>query len=225
MFEYLMADIFLKSPKGTLLFNSSKNAAKVQKRTRCNGVFGLSESGYYRFDDGMKYQYQAFGVNALSLKSRSNECVISPYASFLAVKYLGGDAVKNLLRLKAMGMTGEYGYFESMDFSEKKPVASYMAHHQGMIMCSVANYLNDDILCSLFMRDKKNASGRHLLAEKKQREQADQIRQKKQFRSTRRALARSMLLREAATVSRLRDSFKRTLRACCRRLWAVVFRP
>jgi cellobiose phosphorylase len=165
MFEYLMADIFLKAPRGSLLFNSSENAAKIQKKTRCNGVFGLSESGYYGFDDGMKYQYQAFGVNVLSLKSRSNECVISPYASFLALKYLGGGAVKNLLRLKSLCMTGEYGYFEAMDFSKKKPVASYMAHHQGMIMCSIANYLNDDIFCSLFMRDKKIASGRHLLSE------------------------------------------------------------
>jgi cellobiose phosphorylase len=166
MFEYLMADIFLKAPKGSLLFNSSKNAAKVQKKTRCNGVFGLSESGYYRFDDGMKYQYQAFGVNVLSLKSRSNECVISPYSSFLALKYLGAAAVKNLSRLEDFGMTGEYGYFEAMDFSKKKPVESYMAHHQGMIMCSIANLLNDDIFCSLFMRDKKAAAGRQLLAEK-----------------------------------------------------------
>ncbi|MDR2090345.1 MAG: hypothetical protein LBP62_01625 [Clostridiales bacterium] len=166
MFEYLMADIFLSAPKGTLLFNSSRNAARVQRRARCNGVFGLSESGYYRFDDGMKYQYRAFGVNVLSLKSRSNECVISPYSSFLALKHLGRGAIENLLKLKDMGMTGGYGYFEAMDFLEKKPVASYMAHHQGMIMCAAANYLTDDIFCSLFMRDKKNASGRQLLTEK-----------------------------------------------------------
>ncbi|MDR3263083.1 MAG: hypothetical protein LBT30_02130 [Clostridiales bacterium] len=167
MFEYLMADIFLKPPEHSLLLKSSRNAAKVQKNTRCNGVFGLSESGYYRFDENMKYQYTAFGVNILSLKSRSNQCVISPYSSFLSLKYLKDRAIDNLKRLGEKNMTGEYGYFEAMDFSENKTVASYMAHHQGMIMCSVTNYLFDDVFCTLFMRDGRVASGRHLLAERK----------------------------------------------------------
>jgi cellobiose phosphorylase len=165
-FEYLMADIFLRAPKGSLLYNSSRNAARVQRRVKCGGVFGLSESGYYKFDDGMRYQYRAFGVSALSLRAKPGECVISPYSSFLALEYIPKSAKKNLLRLKKIGMTGEYGFFEARDFSENKTVESYMAHHQGMIMCSVANYLSDGIISALFMRDKKIASGRQLLAEK-----------------------------------------------------------
>ncbi|MDR3293245.1 MAG: hypothetical protein LBT20_03980 [Clostridiales bacterium] len=166
MFEYLMADIFLKSPKGSLLYRSSKNAARVQSKTKCKGFFGLSESGYYRFDENMKYQYQAFGVNTLSLKSKTNECVIAPYASFLALKTLDKKAVKNLLKLKSAGLMGEYGFFEAKDFNADKTVASYMAHHQGMILCSIANYLSDNVLCRLFMNDERIASGRNLLAEK-----------------------------------------------------------
>ena len=166
MFEYLMADIFLKAPKASLLYRASKNASRTQSKTRCEGVFGLSESGYYRFDENSKYQYQAFGVNALALKSKSNECVISPYSSFLALKHLNGLAVKNLKRLEKKGLLGEFGFYEAGDFSEGKIVESFMAHHQGMILCAVTNYLLDDILSELFMLNDKTASGRHLLAER-----------------------------------------------------------
>ncbi|MDR1905746.1 MAG: hypothetical protein LBQ27_02360 [Clostridiales bacterium] len=183
MFEYLMANIFLKPPERSLLYKSAKNASRVQMRTKCNGVFGLSESGYYLFDDSMKYQYRAFGVNILSLKSKSNECVISPYGSFLALKYLRHSAIKNLLKQKELGMVGEYGYFEAKDFNENKTVSSYMAHHQGMIMCSAANYLFDDIFCRLFMRDKRIASGRQLLSEKQITSKPSKSIKKNEFKS------------------------------------------
>ena len=62
MFEYLMADLFIDSPRFSLLHESSYKAATIQSRSAVKGIWGVSESCYYEFDDELRYQYYAFGL-------------------------------------------------------------------------------------------------------------------------------------------------------------------
>lgn len=168
MFEYLMPAIFIQEPYSSLLRHSSKGAVKRQTRKKCNGLWGISESGYYAFDNLMNYQYKAFGISDLALRGAYNRCVISPYSTFLAMPYNIQNAKKNLIKLKDEEVCGEYGYYESVDFSDgKNIVASFMAHHQGMILSSITNVIRDNAISELFMNDYTMAAGKMLLCEKR----------------------------------------------------------
>ena len=70
MFEYLMPTLVLKSYKNTLLSETYKTIIKVQKAYgRKNEVpWGISESGFFAFDNHLNYQYKAFGVPSLGFK-------------------------------------------------------------------------------------------------------------------------------------------------------------
>ncbi len=70
-------------------------------------------------------------------------------------------------------MLGMYGFYEAADFTlarlavgqEKAIVQSYMAHHQGMIMLSLVNYLQRDAMVRRFQRDPRIQSVELLLLE------------------------------------------------------------
>jgi cyclic beta-1,2-glucan synthetase len=152
MFEYLMPSLFLNEGQGTLLDQSCMAAVQHQIRYGRNQKtpWGISESGFYHFDSNMNYQYRAFGVPGLGLKRGLEEDqVITPHASFLALKYAPQAAVDNLQRLVALGAYGHYGFYEALDYTHTRIgagnnfglIRSYMAHHQGMILLALANYL------------------------------------------------------------------------------------
>ena len=167
MFEYLMPNLFIQPPQYSLIEKSSKNSVAVQKKVKKNGVWGLSESGFYKFDENLRYQYRAFGVNALSLDIDIFSFVVSTYSSFLAVAYYPKAVIKNLKKLEQIGAYGEYGFYESIDFtSKKKFVSSYMTHHQGMITAALTNYLKDNILISLMTKNPKIEGVKILLSER-----------------------------------------------------------
>ena len=71
MFEYLMPPLFLHSYTGTLLADSARGAVDHQiDYGKPKGVpWGISESGFYRFDKIKDYQYRAFGVPGLGLSA------------------------------------------------------------------------------------------------------------------------------------------------------------
>ncbi len=152
-FEYLMTDLFILPPRQSMLYQSSKNAVRLQKRHKFMGMFGLSESGYYAFDDGLRYQYRAFGIEAIALGRDKQKGVISPYSSFLALHYQPGAAVGNLWRLQQNGVLSEYGFYEAIDLQGKPRILhSYMTHHQGMSLASICNYLTGGKLRQYFMK-------------------------------------------------------------------------
>jgi cyclic beta-1,2-glucan synthetase len=59
-------------------------------------------------------------------------------------------ALRNLRALEAVGAEGQYGFYESVDYTPKRlpagktleVVRMYMAHHQGMTIVAIANALN-----------------------------------------------------------------------------------
>lgn len=179
MFEYLMPDLFMPTFRNTLLEQTQKTVVHVQKShavraDRADMPWGVSESGYYAFDLYLNYQYRAFGLPALSLRGDPADHVIAPYASMLALPFAPDEVVSNLKRMIDCGLIGETGLYEAADCSpERLPenvsmriVFSHMAHHQGMILCALCNYLTDGSLTRLYM-DRPEAQSLILLLQEK----------------------------------------------------------
>ncbi len=177
MFEYLMPLILMKSYDNTLLSETYKSVVDMQisygELRRL--PWGVSESGYYAFDLDLNYQYKAFGVPGLGLKSGLvREIVITPYASFLALHVNPRAAVTNIQRLQKIAASGRYGFFEAIDYTparlnkgrNKHIIKSYMAHHQGMILASILNCVKDGKLQNLFHSSANVKATEMLLKEK-----------------------------------------------------------
>ena len=183
MFEYLMPTLFMRSYAGTLLHESAAAAVELQiAYGRRKGVpWGISESGYYAFDANMNFQYQAFGVPGLGFKRNlAEDLVIAPYASLLALPFQPQAVAENLTRLAQVGALGVYGLYEAVDFTpahlplgeERALVQEYMAHHQGMILVALDNYLSalplgqDGLMIRRFHSDPRLQSVDLLLQER-----------------------------------------------------------
>lgn len=176
MFEYLMPPLFLRSYTGTLLAESTQGAVILQMNYgKSRGVpWGISESGFYLFDANKNYQYRAFGVPGLGFKrGLSEDLVIAPYASIMAIQYAPQAVVDNLSNLIKMNCLGSYGFYESIDFTPSRlmmgethqVIQEYMAHHQGMIMMSLVNFFHADIMVQRMHRDPRIQSVDLLLQE------------------------------------------------------------
>ena len=176
MFEYLMPHLFLHSYPGTLLADSTQGSVlrQIAYGKEKNVPWGISESGFYRFDANQNYQYRAFGVPGLGFKrGLGDDLVIAPYASLIAIGYNAQAVLHNLTELIRFDMLGLYGFYESIDFTSDRllldqpsaVVHEYMAHHQGMIMMAMANYFHDEIMVRRMHSDPRIQSVDLLLQE------------------------------------------------------------
>jgi len=176
MFEYYMPHLLLPVFENTMGFEALRFCSWCQKR-RVKGrkmPWGISESGFYSFDPQLNYQYKAHGVQKLGLKRGLNsDLVISPYSTFLVLPFEPKAAIKNLIELEEMQMTGRCGFYEAADFTVERMdgqdyavVRSYMAHHVGMSMLCISNLLMDNLMQKRFMSDDKMAGAVSLLQEK-----------------------------------------------------------
>ncbi|HZU87232.1 MAG TPA: glucoamylase family protein, partial [Anaerolineaceae bacterium] len=176
MFEYLMPPLFLRSYPGTLLADSTQGAVLHQiAYGKAKGIpWGISESGFYRFDTNQNYQYRAFGVPGLGFKrGLADDLVIAPYASLMAVSYAPQAVARNLASLIKHNMVGLYGVYESIDFTTDRLVldetsaivGEYMAHHQGMILMAMVNFFHEDIMVRRMHTDPRIRSVELLLQE------------------------------------------------------------
>jgi len=177
MFEYLMPLLFQKSYANSLLDKAAREAVAVQiAYGRKLGVpWGISESAFADLDPEKTYQYHAFGVPSLGLKRALDEkLVVAPYATLLALNLAPSETVGNLKRLAGLGLLGDYGYFEAMDFSRQTQrhgvpgviVEAYMAHHQGMAFLALVNYLQRDPFPRRFHADARVRAFEALLQER-----------------------------------------------------------
>jgi cellobiose phosphorylase len=164
MFEYLMPLLVMPTYENTLLDQTYKAAVKRQiEYGEKRGVpWGISECGYNTTDVHLNYQYRAFGVPGLGFKrGLAEDLVITPYASALALMLEPEDACSNLQRLAAAGLAGKYGLYEAIDYTASRlprgqssaVVRSFMAHHQGMTLLSLAYLLLDRAMQKRFGSD------------------------------------------------------------------------
>lgn len=175
MFEYFMPHLLLPVYDNSLLWEALRFALRCQKKRGRdqNLPWGISESGFYAFDQQFNYQYKAHGVQKLGLKRGLDfDYVAAPYASFLALPFVPRQAIRNLMRLKSLGMTGRCGFYEAVDFTRERLedipygiVRSYMAHHVGMSMLSVSNALFHNKMQRRFIRDEQMKGAASLLQE------------------------------------------------------------
>ncbi|HEX7477198.1 MAG TPA: glucoamylase family protein [Polyangiales bacterium] len=176
MFEYLMPTLLMRSRPGTLLARTSEQAVDAQiAYGKQQGVpWGISESAYARLDPNQTYQYRSFGVPGLGFRrGLEDDHVVTPYASALALSLRPRAVVDNFAKLTKAGMLSTYGFFEALDYTpERAPegrsssiVRSYMAHHQGMLLVALGNYLHDQIMVDRFHADALVETGELLLNE------------------------------------------------------------
>jgi len=163
-FEYLMPNINVKSYKGSLLDESCRFMIMSQKEyaKKLGTPWGISEAAFNLRDLNNNYQYKAFGIPWLGLKRGLEEdMVISPYSIFLSMKYDIKESINNLKRLEKENMYDKYGFYESIDYTiarlkygnTAERVKTYMAHHQGLILLSINNLINKEILVERFSKN------------------------------------------------------------------------
>jgi len=120
MFEYLMPELIMRDPKGSLLDQTACLVVERQKEyAKERGVpWGISESAYNARDASLNYQYSSFGVNGLGLKrGLAQNLVIAPYATALAALVAPVSAAINMGRLAQLKAEGEYGFYEAVDYT------------------------------------------------------------------------------------------------------------
>lgn len=178
LFEYLMPSLWMHSYPGTLLERSRVAAVRSQQAYAASkGVpWGISESAHTPLDESGNYQYHAFGLPQLAQhKSEVKNLVISPYSTFLALASDPSGAIRNLHKMSEMGWVGEYGFYESADYGATRHrfwqhsyelVRCWMAHHQGMSLLAVANFLKRNVVQDWFHSDPRVQATELLLQEK-----------------------------------------------------------
>ncbi len=177
MFEYLMPLLVMPNYENTILDETYKAAVRIHKEygKRHSVPWGMSESGYNAIDAHQNYQYRAFGVPGLGLKrGLSQDLVIAPYATVMALMVMPEAACNNLQRMEEEGFGARYGFYEAIDYSRSRlsrgqkhsVVRSFMAHHQGMSFLSLAYLLLDRPMQKRFEADSKFQAIMLLLQEK-----------------------------------------------------------
>jgi len=156
-FEYLMPNINIPKYEGSLLDESCKFMIMSQKEyaKKLNIPWGISEAAFNVKDLKANYQYKAFGIPWLGLKrGLADELVVSSYGGILAISDTPEDEIDNLKILEKEGMYDKFGFYESIDYTPERVekgktssvVKTYMAHHQGLILLSINNLFNNQIL-------------------------------------------------------------------------------
>lgn len=177
MFEYLMPGLLMRTYRNTLAEQATQLAVSAQQRAARGGwaphgswaarggwvahrqPWGISESAFCKLDRNRSYCYKAFGLPGLRLKfEAAGEHVVSPYSTMLALGYAPADSVRNLRRLRSLGLFGRFGFYEAVDFTKKRMpykkdkviVRSYMIHHQGMSLLAMTNILEKNVIQKWF---------------------------------------------------------------------------
>ena len=176
-FEYLMPNINIPSYEGSLLDESCRFIimCQMQYAKKLGIEWGISEAAFNLKDLHSNYQYKAFGIPWLGLKrGLADEMVVASYGSILAVNYIPKEVLKNLKRLEKQGMFNKYGFYESIDYTPERLskgkrvslVKTYMAHHQALILLSINNLINNQILQKRFMKNPEIEGIKLLLQER-----------------------------------------------------------
>ena len=177
MFEYLMPLLLMPTYENTLLDRTYHAVVARQiEYGRKRGVpWGISESGYNTTDTAMNYQYRAFGVPGLGFKrGLAEDLVIAPYAAVMGLMINPAQACNNLEQMDSLGFSGQYGFYEAVDYTPSRlapgrkysRVQSFMVHHQGMALLSLAYVLLNRPMQKRFESDHSLQATLMLLQEK-----------------------------------------------------------
>lgn len=176
MFEYFMPAIIMKNFSYTLMDETYEFCIYSQKKyaQKLNIPWGISESAFNLQDLNYNYQYKAFGIPWLGVKrGLKNEVVVSPYSSILTISKNCDSVIKNLKELMKIGAYDKFGFYDSIDYTKNRTgkkdysiVRTYMAHHQGLILSSINNFINQEVFIRRFLENPEILSAQILLQER-----------------------------------------------------------
>jgi cyclic beta-1,2-glucan synthetase len=177
MFEYLMPELVMREPAGSVLAETARLVVRAQITygTERGLPWGVSESAFNARDVELTYQYSSFGVPGLGLqRGLGEEAVVAPYATGLAAMVDAQAALRNFDALQEHGARGRFGWYEALDFTPARlpegktvvTIRAYMAHHQGMMLVAIANVLKDGIFRSRFHAESMIRATDSLLQER-----------------------------------------------------------
>ena len=172
-FEYFMPLLFMKNYPNTLL-DESYHFAMFCQQDYIESVsrslpWGISESAYNELDNSLNYKYRAFSTPYLKAKEdKENRIVLSPYSSLMAISMFPKEVYDNFDKFKKLDMLGEYGFYEAYDYDNKGVVKAFFAHHQGMSLVGLANYLKSGVIQNYFHQNVNIKTFDILLKEKVQ---------------------------------------------------------
>jgi cyclic beta-1,2-glucan synthetase len=177
MFEYLMPTLWTRIYPNTLLERAASVAVQLQQDYAMEKEvpWGISESACSKMDEAGNYQYFPFGVPQLAIhKPDEYGPVISPYSTLIALNAAPQKALENVRKMERHQWMGAYGFYEALDFSPRgrwqarRPqiVRCWMAHHQGMSLLSIANFLRGEIVQHWFHSHPRVKATELLLQEK-----------------------------------------------------------
>lgn len=177
MFEGLLVPVFVAeeewSKKSWAVANPRYAAEQVRfaKETLNVRYWGFSPASS---PDG---KYREFGVRTLAeeksgypsgvTKNGKLHVVVSPYAAFLASRYLPEEAFSNLrlLDLRFSCFSEKHGFADSVDLQDGTKSPAVLSFDQSIILAVLTNHLCGDVLRTLFAGSPGMAKVRRLLSE------------------------------------------------------------
>ena len=186
MFEALMVPLFV--PEERWSPRSWGENHPLYARIQIETGLEVRRYGFWGFSPSATPEggYQTFGVASLGTEVDAyrtfelckgaglkdgpaagpvREGVVTPHASFLALRYVPGEAMANLRAIeKAFPIFGPQGFRDSVNVTSGEVSASVLALDQGMILAAIANALGEDTLRHAFSDGPVEAAIRPLIA-------------------------------------------------------------
>ncbi|MEV6860011.1 glucoamylase family protein [Streptosporangium subroseum] len=115
-------------------------------------ALGMDTPGYTSDQERTSVDYGFEGCREAQPEPTSyGDGVVTPHASFLALRYAPDAALGNLARIKAnFDSYGPGGFYDAVAVRSGKVAKQYLALDQGMIMIALGNELADDTLRGYF---------------------------------------------------------------------------
>ena len=129
-------------------FSPSNNPAGGYREYGVDAI-GLDEPGYTSDDERTKWDQSYRGCGrrgtAAPTADQYGDGVVTPHASFLALRYAPDQALANLARLRAdFDAYGPGGFYDAVAVKSGTVSQRYLALDQGMVMAALGNALAGD---------------------------------------------------------------------------------
>jgi cyclic beta-1,2-glucan synthetase len=176
MIDYLMPQLVMPGFRDALIERSCRAAVRVQiAHAARHGIpWGMSDAACYRVDGAARFELRPFGVPGAGMAhGRSEELVVAPYASLLALMVAPQTACANLERVAALGGVGRYGVHEAIDFTGARlprgqshaVVRAYASDHQAIGLLALSALLHGRPMQARFEADPQLRAALLLLQE------------------------------------------------------------
>ncbi|MEW4369808.1 glucoamylase family protein [Paenibacillus kandeliae] len=151
MFEALMPGIVIKEKELGTKALGLNNKRHVQLQIQYAKDQGYPAWGFS--PSATTTGYSEFAATPLGTSGYKDGATVTAHATFLALEYAPEAAQKNIQALQKLKMAGKYGFYDSVNMETGDVAKAYLALDQGMIMVSIANYLQDGVIRDYFHKD------------------------------------------------------------------------